>query len=129
MYRVVKELQKKMSFNLWYSNYCSNKSFKLMLRYISGFDSEYITLNANKVLADNIKNLYKKNGCWTWFNDWEWFNEESFKKDEVLEGNNQKHGHIFPINFVKIDLQAEPSKFYRIFSKFANRISGKGYKP
>jgi len=38
VYRVVKELQKEMKFNLWFSNYCSNKSIDLMLRHILGFE-------------------------------------------------------------------------------------------
>lgn len=119
IYRVVKELQKEMRFNLWFSNYCSNKSYNLMLNYISGFNSEYVTLEINKILANKIKDLYKKHECWTWYADWEWFNEESFMKDkydhfEWLEeeshindknnpGKEKRYGHFFPINFIKID--------------------------
>lgn len=31
VYMVVKQLQESMNFDLWFSNYCSNKSFNLML--------------------------------------------------------------------------------------------------
>lgn len=119
VYRVVKELQKEMRFNLWFSNYSSNRSSNLMLHYISGFNSEYVTLETNKILANTIKDLYKKNECWTWYADWVWFNEESFMKDtydhyEWLEeeshirdkdnqGKAKRYGHIFPINFIKIE--------------------------
>jgi len=119
IYRVVKELQKEMKFNLWFSNYCSNKSYNLMLNYISGFNAEYVTLETNKILANTIKDVYKKNECWTWYADWEWFNEESFMKDKydhyewleeeshIRDKDNQekvkRYGHIFPINFIKIE--------------------------
>ena len=59
IYRIIKELQEKMGFNLWFSNYCSNKSFSLIMRYISEFDSEYITLKTNKKLSNNIADIYK----------------------------------------------------------------------
>jgi LmbE family N-acetylglucosaminyl deacetylase len=109
VYRVVKELQGKMKFNLWFSNYCSNSSFNLMLRYISGFDSEYVTLKTNKIIGNYIKNLYKKNNCWTWYDDWEWFNEESFMKDKDKNYTDEirTYGHIFPLNMLKFDPLSE----------------------
>jgi len=103
IYRIVKKYQNKMKFNLWFSNYCSNKSYPLMLKYISGFSSEYVTLKTNIALSRQIENLYKKNGCWTWFEDWVWFNEESFMKDEDLRVKNKEYGHIFPLNMIKKD--------------------------
>ena len=115
IYRIVKKYQEKMKFNLWFSNYCSNKSYPLMIKYISGFDSEYVTLKTNKVLSHQIENLYKKNGCWTWFDDWIWFNEESFMKDEDLKEDSKVYGHIFPLNMIK---QEFPRKgLYRIIHK------------
>jgi hypothetical protein len=103
VYRVVKEVQKEMRYDLWFSNYCSNSSFKLMLSYISGFDSEYVTLGTNKNLSSTVKELYKKNGCWTWYDDWEWFNEESFMKDRDYTDGIKTYGHVFPLNMIKFD--------------------------
>lgn len=101
IYRAVKELQGKMQYNLWFSNYCSNSSFNLMMRYVSGFDSEYVTLETNKALGNSLMSLYKKNDCWTWYDDWEWFNEESFMKDRDRD-EVKTYGHIFPLNMIKI---------------------------
>ncbi|HQU31702.1 MAG: PIG-L family deacetylase [Planctomycetia bacterium] len=103
IYRVVKELQTEIKFNLWFTNYCSNRSVNLMLRYISGFDSEYVTLKTNKILASSIKNLYLKNRCWTWYDDWEWFNEESFMEDKSSQERLHAYGHIFPLNLIKVE--------------------------
>jgi hypothetical protein len=103
VYRVVKELQEKLKYNLWFSNYCSNRSFNLMLRYISGFDSNYVTMKTNKVTGRFVKDISKMNGCWTWYDDWEWFNEESFMKDNrSYKDRSEAYGHIFPLNMIKM---------------------------
>lgn len=123
VYRVVKELQKKMPFNMWYSNYSSNKSFNLTSRYISGFDSEYVIMKTNKTQANDIKELYKKNECWTWYDNWEWFNEESFKKDNISEERIENYGHTFPLNMIKVELTAESKRMPNIFKKIVATIS------
>jgi len=118
IYRVVKELQNKLKFNLWFPNYYSNKSAALMLKYIPAIDLEYRTFKTNKALAKNIKKLYQKNGCWTWYDEWEWFNKESFIKDthdhdvlkekmtkvETCQEGMRKSDQNFPLNFLQIDV-------------------------
>lgn len=122
VYRVIKELRDEMKYNLWFSNYCSNKSFHLMLRHIAGFNSEYKTLNTNNVLGKQIKEIYKRNGCWTWYDDWEWFNEESFMKDGIYEETSAMHGHIFPLNMIKMELPAESKGIFGIFRTIIAKI-------
>ena len=121
VYRVVKELQEQMEFDLWFSNYCSNKSFKLMLRYLPGFDVEYVTQRTNKVLSHSIERIYKKNGCWTWYDNWEWFDNETFIKDKRTEVKDENYGRAFPLNMIKVEF-AEKSK---IKSSVLRRFSGK----
>jgi len=103
VYRAIKDLQKEMEFNVWFSNYFSNKSFNLMLRYIDSLDSEPVTLKTNRQLGDYIKKLYIKNGCWTWADDWEWFKEESFIKDAALNGTAIMRRINLPMNLIWID--------------------------
>jgi LmbE family N-acetylglucosaminyl deacetylase len=110
VYRAVKDLQKELGFSLWFSNYCSNRSFDVTLEYISGYDSDYITLPTNKPLANSIMELYKKNDSWTWFADWEWFHEESFMKDKPVDGDRKKVGHILPLNMIKVRYTGKPEK-------------------
>jgi len=104
VYRVLKEIQTIHGYNLWFSNYCSNKSFPLMLSHISGFSSDYITYPTNKELARKITDIYIKNGCWTWYEDYCWFNEESFIKDQGEPGKTSPTGHIFPLNLIKLPM-------------------------
>ena len=110
VYRVIKELQENLNFNLWFSNYCSNKSFNLMIRYIPAFNSEYVTLKTNKIIGHQIKNLYKRNKCWTWYDKWEWFNEESFIKDGTFDEEEKTYGNIFPLNMIKVKFPNESNR-------------------
>jgi hypothetical protein len=153
VYRVLKSLQAEMKFNLWFPNYCSNKSFKLMLQFIigknyqytermknndashflkllpdkvrqfAGFSSRYVTLEINLKLAAYIANLYKENGCWTWYNNWHWFKKESFINDDT--GNNyvKKRIYIFPWNLINIEFPFESkskAKLLRLLTRKTN---------
>ncbi len=104
VYRVIKDLQNRMKFSLWYSNYVSNKSFKLMLDHLDRFHFEYVTFETNKALAHNIKDIYKKNKCWTWYDDWEWFKEELFIKERISQAEEKRLGRLFPTNLIKVNL-------------------------
>jgi len=122
LYRVIRDLKDQLNFNLWFSNYTSNKSFEIMLKYISNIVSEYVTLKTNKILSDQIKGIYKRNGCWTWYDDWKWFDEESFIKDNQLENKTSNYGHMFPLNMINVDIPSEPAgradRTINIFRRF-----------
>jgi LmbE family N-acetylglucosaminyl deacetylase len=115
IFRAIKQLQQQLSFNLWYSNYCSNKSFDLMLRYVSGFRSNYLTFSTNPRLGEEIKAIYQKNHCWTWYDDWVWFQEESIIRDDDVAVDGKDYGHFFPLNIIKVE------SFY--FLKKKSRLS------
>jgi hypothetical protein len=108
LYRALKKLQKGMGFHLWYSNYASNMSLRLMMQQVSGFDSDYVTLPTDKELGQSLKSLYIKHGCWTWYEGWEWFNEESFMEDRDVK--EAKEGHIFPLNMLKFHTRTLPER-------------------
>lgn len=109
VHRVIKSLQGRMGFDLWYSNYVSKKSFALMRSHLDRFHFEYVAFKTNKSLARDIKGIYIKNKCWTWYGDWEWFKEELFIR-EVSQGieGKKKRGLPFPTNFIKMN----PSSSY-----------------
>ncbi len=94
-----------------------------MIRYISGFDSEYITLKTNKKLSKDITDLYKKNGCWTWYDNWKWFNEESFIKDETCQESVNKYGHVFPLNLIKVKVRIQLTQKLQLGLKKKTRKS------
>ncbi|MDA8090758.1 MAG: hypothetical protein M0Z61_11165 [Nitrospiraceae bacterium] len=118
VYRAVNEIkkQKDMGFSLWFSNYCSNRSFKLAMKYITGLQSGFFTLRTGKDTAGRIKDLYTGNRCWTWYDDWEWFDNESFIMDNDGNKENLKYGRM-PLNMIIMENTAsepKPSRFQRI---------------
>lgn len=103
IYRALCALKKEMHFTLWFSNYCSNKSLSLMLQYLFGFRSNYSTIKTDDKISKKIIDIYKKNNCWTWYNDWIPFLDESFIIDDFNGYFSQDNGHKFPINFIMIE--------------------------
>jgi LmbE family N-acetylglucosaminyl deacetylase len=118
VYRAVKDAQAQLGFDVWVSNYCSNRSFRLMESYVSGFRSDYVTVPVDKEFAAEVRDLYQRHGCWTWYADFEWFNEESFIRDKGLEYSATGRGHLFPLNLIRVDFsgnaQARPGRRLRL---------------
>jgi len=102
VYRVTKELQAKFGFNIWFSNYCSNRSYPLYLKYASSLDSDFLSLPTNKSLGLELMNLYKKYDCWTWHTDYEWFDRECFASDPICPKLRLQPRTHFPLNIVNI---------------------------
>ena len=122
VHRVIKYLQDKMGFNLWYSNYVADKSFKFMLSHRGRFRFECVACKTNRALARDIKEIYQKNKCWTWHDDWEWFKKESFLR-EVSQERAINHGRPFPVNFIKVGPPASwQSTMKQTTKKLAKRL-------
>jgi hypothetical protein len=117
VYRVLKDLQSEMHFDLWCSNYCSNKSLPLMAKCNPEYNGRHLSFNTDKQTAHSLKVLYEKNGCWSWFRDHEWLDEESFLHGEACGENSAARAQLFPLNFIRLDL--DPRKPPR-----RNRMAG-----
>ena len=107
VYRVVKELKKEYNFNLWFNNYSSNKSLKLMSYYLNLPTPEFVSLNTDKTLGKIIKDLYIKNRCWTWYDEWQWADNETIIKENFSNSKNDKFGKMTPINFINVRVDNE----------------------
>lgn len=110
VHRAVASVQRELGFDLWFSNYCSNKSHNLMLRHLTEFRSDYITLETNRELAARLERFYRTHGCWTWpFDDYTWFTHECFLKagDAAAAHAEARHGHLFPLNFLRVEVSWE----------------------
>jgi len=81
-----------------------------MFSHLNKFYFEYASLETNKALAREIRDIYKKNKCWTWYDHWEWYNEESFIKERDFEQGDKKVGNLFPTNLIKVSLPPVRSK-------------------
>lgn len=116
VYRVLKTLQAEFRYDIWFSNYCSNRSVHLMNRYISGFVAEYECLPVNLTLVHEIAEIYRSNECWTWYEDYQWFEQECLMREvpssEKSELELLPYGHNFPVNYIKIHIESQKSKSF-----------------
>jgi len=117
-FRAIQSLSSKLGYKIWYSNYCGNRSIPLMLRYISGFETEYFTLETNTNMANKLLELYKSNSCWTWYNNYQWFKQESFMQMSLNNDIQIPYGQIFPLNIIKTDFDKKET----ILSKARKKI-------
>ncbi|MGE0646111.1 MAG: hypothetical protein AB7P24_20855 [Nitrospira sp.] len=125
VYRAVKSLQGQLNFNLWFPNYVSNKSFKLMLNHADSVHLEYVSVGTNKTLAQDIMRIYKTNKCWTWYDHWEWYAEESFIKERDFKQGEKKVGNLFPANLIKVSLPPVRKGKARAYSSMMGRMMRK----
>lgn len=106
VYRAVKFLQPELQFRLWYTGYASNKSAFLMAREYSTMGQNLGIMKTDKALAESIAGLYKRNECWSWYEDYEWCDHETFVLDiDHAEQKGQK-GSVLSLNM--IDVGVEP---------------------
>jgi LmbE family N-acetylglucosaminyl deacetylase len=112
VYRAVKSLQSEIGFSIWFPAYCSYRSLSLMQSHPGLFGNDHRTLKTDRELAMRIKELYMRNGCWTWFSDWKWPEEEFFIHEAPESGASHDGGFqegvtsgsagfsLLPFNFI-----------------------------
>ncbi|MFC1771742.1 PIG-L family deacetylase [Pseudomonadota bacterium] len=122
VYRAVKALQEEMQFNLWFSNYASNKSAFLMASQLPELTTQ-VTMQTNKPLAERIAEIYKRNDCWTWYDDYVWSDSEVFIKETVAPSDEARYGALLQINLIKIGIQPDqPSSLERLSLKLRGKL-------
>lgn len=107
VFRVLEKLRDQIGFRLWMSNYCTDRSMPLAMRYFRNAPGSYVRLPTDKAFAEKIAAVYKKHGCWTWVEDWSWFDEECFMEAPSEHSDSAPHRHLFPLNFFTIEGQAQ----------------------
>lgn len=109
VYRAVAALQPSLGYDIWYTNYCSDRAHALMLKHIDGRRSEYVALPTRPELAAPIETLYRQHDCWTWpFDDFQYFAQECFLRDPAPGGPDRARGSTVPLNFIKVADRAPP---------------------
>ncbi|WP_309085818.1 hypothetical protein [Chelativorans sp.] len=113
VFRALEQLRDRIGFKLWMSNYCTERALPLAMRYFSVTPGGYICLPTDKAFADQVTEVYRKHGCWTWSDDWAWFDEECFMEAPRRHAPAAPHRHLFPLNLFTIDA-APPRKWLPI---------------
>ncbi|MFN4202378.1 MAG: hypothetical protein ACK4GM_04910 [Tabrizicola sp.] len=78
VFRAVAGLAGELGFRLWVPGYVAPKSEALMLRNLKYCGRPTPPLPIDAVLADEIAQIYKRTGTWTWFDGYVWPKSEQF---------------------------------------------------
>lgn len=103
VFRVLQNLQTEIGFKLWMSNYCTDRSLPLAMRYFERAPGPYIRLPTDTAFAEQVADVYKKHDCWTWADDWSWFPDECYMPAPMAGTTPRSHQHLFPLNLFTID--------------------------
>jgi LmbE family N-acetylglucosaminyl deacetylase len=110
VYRAVMSVQAELGFDVWYTNYCSDRSYRLMLRETHfGFRTDLESLPTNAKLAHAIEAVYRREDCWTWpYDDYIYFPYETFIRHDTSRGGNSHPASAIPLNFVRVERLPRP---------------------
>ena len=102
VYRVVERLRREIGYRQWMTNYCTERSLPLAMRYFSNDEVEHIQLPVDAEFSDRVADCFRKNGCWTWADNWKWFPFELYLQapDHQVEVDGQPH--IVPLNMFRL---------------------------
>lgn len=127
VYRAIRTIQRQHGFDVWVPSYCSNKTAALMVRTMPVLSGDIRHFSTDTSLAERLANLYRKNGCWTWYDDYEWPDSESFFAIRNSGENVARPGSTRPLHLIQIDdppkVAAKPGLRRRI-GRAARRILG-----
>ncbi|MCO5163299.1 MAG: hypothetical protein M9939_19370 [Mesorhizobium sp.] len=110
LFRILDGLRAEIDFRLWMSNYCTERALPLAMRYFETAPGGYVRLPTDKAFADQVADVYKRHGCWTWADDWAWFDEECFMQAPRVDSQVAPHRHLFPLNLFTIDASRPKSR-------------------
>ncbi len=103
VFRALQLLRREIGFKLWMSNYATERSLPLAMRYFRAAPGPHIRLPVDKAYADRVAEIYKRHDCWTWDDGWAWFDEECFMQAPEEGAAPKPHQHLFPLNIFTID--------------------------
>jgi len=121
VYTVIKALQKQLGFELWSSNYFSNKSYILMCATLAETDYDYYSVGTNRILAEELRELYRQCGCWTWYPDYVWPAQECFISARATK--SALHQAV-PLNFIRVEAPRD-SQVERPWTKVLRRLTAR----
>ncbi len=102
VFRVLERLREEIGFKLWMSNYCTERSLPLAMTYFGATNPETIQLPVDKAYSDQVADVYKQAGCWTWADDWTWFDNEIFIETPRQRQASKVQSKLIPLNVFNI---------------------------
>lgn len=102
VHRAVAALAEESRATVWYSNYASNWSYKLMRRYLDRTTTKVFRRTVPIAEMARMAEAYRDNHCWTWFDDYTWFDNEYFVRGPLKETAGAGFGWLFPVNLIHL---------------------------
>ncbi|SOE08806.1 hypothetical protein SAMN05877838_0536 [Hoeflea halophila] len=103
VFRAVDFLRKEIGFKLWISNYCSERALPLATTYFDDREKDAVHLPVNKPFCEEVAQVYRDAGCWTWSDTWKWFDYEFYMQAPTEQSNPKTQGKLFPLNMFNIE--------------------------
>lgn len=100
--RLSTTLAQKRGAAVWYSNYVSGKSSRLMRTYVNGFRNDYFTHAVDVDRAREIAGTYTRSGTWSFDPDYAWFPSECFLRGPLEQSSEPTEGTLFPVNYIRV---------------------------
>jgi LmbE family N-acetylglucosaminyl deacetylase len=107
--KVTTRLAAKHGAAVWYGNYVSGKSSRLMRQYLSGFSNDYYARDVDAARAREIADNYMRNGAWTFDGDHTWFPTECFIRGPLEAAAEPSVGVLFPVNYIRVPFDPVPA--------------------
>ena len=108
--KCVTALTDELGATVWYSNYVSGKSSRLMRRYVTGFRSDYLVNHIDSARARVIADTYFRHGTWTLDPDYDWFPSECFIQGPLESSELATAGTLFPVNYLRVPFDPIPAR-------------------
>lgn len=116
--RAVTQAAQSASKPVWYNNYVSDRSAKLMGITMSGQQKVYERFPTDKDLVDELQELYVKQNCWTWpYPDYRCPEDECMILSDATSSYGHASGALVPLNYVDVDGGYSPPRPDRSFWK------------
>lgn len=101
VFRVVDRLRREIGFRQWMTNYCTERSLPLAMRYFDNKIREHIQLPVDTGYTEQVADVFRRNGCWTWADNWKWFPFELYMEAPLAQRDVEGQPHILPLNMFR----------------------------
>lgn len=120
---------------VWYDNYASNWSVDLMLQHLEVTDRRWIKAEVAIQEMNDIADIYKKHGAWTWLDDYQMFAHDHFVEGPLPAKDVPRTGSLMPVNLLRLKAKkirtaaARPGMFRRMQRALARMFGSRQNGP
>jgi LmbE family N-acetylglucosaminyl deacetylase len=107
--KVTTRLAARRGATVWYGNYVSGKSSRLMRRYVHGFSNDYYRRDVDAARAREVADTYVRSGAWTFDGDHAFFPTECFIRGPLEAAAEAAAGALFPVNYLRVPFDPVPA--------------------